>query len=317
VKNQILSKNHSQRGSATITALVVVGLVAMCITSLVWQQNFEIKKLHTNKDTIQVKWLQKSLLEFVRLVLKIDVLNDPNIDHLGEIWTLNIDNSKINDYIKTEEFPEDLKNVQFGCLITDAQSLFNLTNLWDENVTTPNYKAVQVYGNLLEVLGFDRSLAERTAKQVIILNLRPQFLEDLLNIPGYTPQMITKLNQFVILLPEPTNLNINTISKEVFMAYFPSFTLAEAQVVMQARVKTPFKSQDQLTQLLSRAHPNQATVANPQVDVKSQYWLANTSIVINQRNINTRTLIKKIPVATINSNYTTVLWSKQKITQLR
>lgn len=310
-------KNKGQKGSATIAALIVVGLVAICVTSLVWQQDFAIRKLNTYKDHTQINWLQRSVTDLIRLVLKIDVLNDPNVDHLGEIWALNLDNSKVKDYIKAEELPEELKNVQFSCAITDAQGLFNLSNLWDKNMTTPNLEAIQTYGSLLDVLGFDRGLAQSTVKQVIISNLRPQYLEDLLNIPGYTPQMMNKLSQFVIVLPEPTNININTTSTEVFMANFPSFSLAEAQIVMQARVKTPIKNKAQITQFLSNIKPNQATVANPQIDVKSQYWLANTSMVIDQRNITTRTLIKRSLEAQTNSNVTTVLWSKQKITQLR
>ena len=314
---QTSAPKHTQKGSATIAALIVVGLVAICVTSLVWQQNFEIRKLNTYKDYTQINWLQRSVTDLIRLVLKIDVQNDPSIDHLGEIWALNLDNSKVKDYIKAEELPEELKNVQFSCAITDAQGLFNLANLWDKNITTPNLQAIQTYGYLLEVLGLDRGLADRTAKQVMISNLRLQYLEDLLNIPGYTPQMITKLSQFVIVLPEPTNININTTSTEVFMANFPSFSLAEAQIVMQARIKTPMKNQVQITQLLSNIKPNQAAVVNSQIDVKSEYWLANTSMVIDQRNIITRTLIKRSPAAQVNSNYTTVLWSKQKITQLR
>jgi len=82
-------------------------------------------------------------------------------------------------------------------------------------------------------------------------------------------------------------------------------------------MKTPLKNQVQITQLLSNIKPNQATVANSQIDVKSEYWLANTSMVIDQRNIITRTLIKRSSAAQVNSNLTTVLWSKQKITQLR
>ena len=310
-------QKHSQRGSATIVALIVVGLVAICVTSLIWQQNFEIRKLNAFKETTQINWLQRSVIDLIRLVLKIDVQNDPNVDHLGEIWALRIDNSKVQDYIKAEELPEELKGVQFSGSITDAQGYFNLANLWDPTMTAPNLQVIQAYGNLLQALGFDRNLAERTARQVIVSNFKPQFLEDLLNIPGYTPQMIKKLSQFVILLPEPTNININTTSTEVFMANFPSFSLAEAQMVMQARVKTPLKSQEDISQLLSNMHPTQGTVANIPIDVKSQYWLANTSIVIDQRNISTMTLIKRNPISTQNSNFTTVLWSKQKITQLR
>jgi general secretion pathway protein K len=310
-------KRTSEAGSATIVALIVVSLVAIFITSLAWQQNFAIRKLNIYKDNTQIQWLQRSVNDLVRLVLKIDVQNDPNVDHLGEFWAIRLDNNKVKDYIKTEDLPEELKNVQFSAFIIDAQGLFNIANLWDSNKVTINLPAVQAYGNLLQMIGFDRNLAERTAKQVLVSNLKPQFLDDLVNIPGYNPQMINKLSQYAILLPEPTTININTTSIEVFMANYPSFSLADAQAVMQARLKTPLKNQDDITQLLGRIRPNQVTSSSANIDVKSQYWLANTAIVIDQRNISTVSLIKRNSTPLANANFTTILWSKQKISQLR
>jgi general secretion pathway protein K len=311
------SKRTSEAGSATIVALIVVSLVAIFITSLAWQQNFAIRKLNIYKDNTQIQWLQRSVNDLVRLVLKIDVQNDPKVDHLGEFWAIRLDNNKVKDYIKTEDLPEELKNVQFSAFIVDAQGLFNIANLWDSNKVTINLPAVQAYSNLLQMIGFDRNLAERTAKQVLVSNLKPQFLDDLVNIPGYNPQMINKLSQYAILLPEPTTININTTSIEVFMANYPSFSLADAQAVMQSRLKNPLKNQDDITQLLGRIRPNQVTTSSANIDVKSQYWLANTSIVIDQRNINSVSLIKRNSTPLANANFTTILWSKQKISKLR
>ena len=66
------SQSQSQKGSATLIALVVVSLIAICVSSLMWQQDFEIRKTQIYKENTQVSWLQRSLIDVVRLVLKID-----------------------------------------------------------------------------------------------------------------------------------------------------------------------------------------------------------------------------------------------------
>jgi hypothetical protein len=53
------------------------------------------------------------------------------------------------------------------------------------------------------------------------------------------------------------------------------------------------------------------------VGVKSDYWLANTNMLIEQRNINTQTLIKRFITRQPDNNFTSVLWSKQKVVQVK
>jgi len=53
------------------------------------------------------------------------------------------------------------------------------------------------------------------------------------------------------------------------------------------------------------------------VGVKSDYWLAQTNMVIEQRNIYTQTLIRRFTVRQSDNNFTAVLWSKQKIVQVK
>ncbi len=302
----------SQRGSATVVALIVVSLITICITSLIWQQNFEIRKTSIYKENSQIIWLQRPLNELVRQVLRIDLMNDPNVDHLGEIWALPIENSRVEDYLKTQDLPEELRNIQFSGYIQDAQGMFNIANLWDINVSVPNVGGIQIYAALLQKIGLDKSLAEQTARFVINSNLKPQYLDDLISVPGYSPETIQKLNRFAILLPEPTAVNVNTSSVEVLLALVPTFSQADAERFVQLRTRSILKNKEDINRLFNEIKPNQMTPVTNQMDIRSSYWLANINMMIDQRNINSQTLIKRFNTPQADRNYTAVLWTKQK-----
>jgi len=311
------SHPESQKGSATIIALIVVSLIAICVSSLMWQQDFEIRKTRIYKENTQVSWLQRSLIDVVRLVLRIDLLNTQDVDHLGEIWALPIENSRIEDYLKNQDLPEELKSIKFSGSIQDAQALFNIANLWDANISAINFTGVQTYGNLLEQLGLNKTLADQTAQYVLRNNHRLQYLDELLNVPGYSTDMLKKLSQFTIVLPEPTTINLNTAPVEVLLALWPTLSQADATQFIRLRLNMPLKSQNDVSQLLAKIQPNKATQALSSVGVKSDYWLAQTNMVIEQRNISTQTLIQRFTTRQSDNNYTAVLWSKQKIVQVK
>ena len=298
-------------------ALIVVSLISICIASLVWQQDFEIRKTRIYKENTQIYWLQRSLIDIVRLILRIDLLISQGVDHLGEIWALPIENSNIDDFIKNQELPEELKNVNFSGSIQDAQALFNISNLWDVNFTTINLAAMQTYSNLLEQLGLNKNLANQTAQYVLRNNQRLQYLEELINVPGYTSDTIKKISPFAIVLPEPTAINLNTVSVEVLLAMWPTLSPADAIKLTQLRLAIPLKNQSDITTLLSKVLPNKLLQSDSSIGVKSDYWIANTNMLIEQRNINTQTLIKRFIGRQSDNNFTVVLWSKQKVTQVQ
>ena len=298
-------------------ALIVVSLISICIASLVWQQDFEIRKTRIYKENTQIYWLQRSLIDIVRLILRIDLLSSQGVDHLGEIWALPIENSNIDDFIKNQELPEELKNVNFSGSIQDAQALFNISNLWDVNFTTINLAAMQTYSNLLEQLGLNKNLANQTAQYVLRNNQRLQYLEELINVPGYTRDTIKKISQFAIVLPEPTAINLNTVSVEVLLAMWPTLSPADAIKLTQLRLAMPLKNQSDITTLLSKVLPNKLLQSDSSIGVKSDYWIANTNMLIEQRNINTQTLIKRFIGRQSDNNFTVVLWSKQKVFQVQ
>jgi general secretion pathway protein K len=311
------SHSASQQGSATLIALVVVSLISICVTSLLWQQDFEIRKTQIFKENAQVAWLQRSLTDVVRLVLRIDLLNSPTIDHLGEIWAFPIENSRIEDYLKNQDLPEELKSIKFSGSIQDAQSLFNLANLWNASITTVNIGGIMTYANLLEELGLNKNLADQTAQYLLSNNRSLQALDDLINIPGYNSETLKRLRRFVIILPEPTAVNMNTASIEILRALLPTLSQAEVSQFLQLRQNTPLKNQEDIAKLLTKVQPNRTLQATSAMDVKSNYWLAHTNMIIDQRHFNAQTLIKRSSTRQPDNNYTSVLWSKQKIVQLQ
>jgi general secretion pathway protein K len=311
------SRSTSQQGSATLIALIVVSLISICVTSLLWQQDFEIRKTQIFKENAQAAWLQRSLTDVVRLVLRIDLLNSPTIDHLGEIWALPIENSRIEDYLKNQDLPEELTSIKFSGSIQDAQSLFNLANLWNATITTVNIGGLTAYANLLEELGLNKNLADQTAQYVLSNNRSIQALDDLINIPGYSSETLKRLRRFVIILPEPTAVNMNTAPIEILRALLPTLSQADVTQFTQLRLNTPLKNQDDVSKLLAKVQPNRTLQATSAKDVKSNYWLANTNMIIDQRHIHTQTLIKRSSTRQPDNNYTSVLWSKQKTVQLQ
>jgi general secretion pathway protein K len=310
-----ITSQTSQRGSATIIALIVVSLVAICLTSLFWQQNFEIRKTIIFKENTQIAWLQRSLIDVVRLVLRIDLLNDSKTDHLGEVWALPIENSRIEDYSASLDLPEELKNIRFSGFIQDAQGLFNIANLWDANLSKPNMIGIQIYARLLQQLGEDKNLAEQTSRFVISRNFKPQYLDDLIQIPGYSQSTLNKLKNVAIFLPEPTAINVNTTRAEVLLAIIPNFSQADVERFILLRGQSPLTNQDDINKLLSKIQPNRITSESNLMTVRSNYWLAHTNLLIDQRNINAQTLIKRFTTPQGDRNFTTVLWTKQKIIQ--
>jgi general secretion pathway protein K len=64
-------------------------------------------------------------------------------------------------------------------------------------------------------------------------------VEDMLAMSGFTPAAIERLRELVIVLPERTDLNVNTAPAELLAAAVDRLSLADAATLVNAR-RTPF-----------------------------------------------------------------------------
>jgi general secretion pathway protein K len=158
---------HSrERGSTTVTALIVVGVAAVLLAGLMWRQQIQIRTLENARDYVQAQWLQRAVIDFARLILVEDQRNSQT-DHLGEVWALPLADGKVADFLKNADVPDEIATVTLRGQLIDAQGQFNLTNLWDKDFKTVNPEGVKAYGRLLEALGLDKNLAQLTAQSIL------------------------------------------------------------------------------------------------------------------------------------------------------
>ncbi len=298
-----------ERGSATITALIVVGVTAVLLAGLMWRQQIQIRSLENNRDRIQAQWLQRAAIDFARLVLVEDQRAN-QYDHLGEAWALPLADGRVADFLKNADVPDEIATVTFSGRLTDAQSLFNLSNLWDRNFQGVNPAGVKSFERLLEALGLDRSLAQQTA-QAALTGIPLFDLEGLLKFPNYSPAILEQLRPFVVILPSVTTINVNTAPPEVLMAAISGLSRGAANSFVQQRATSPFKSIDEITGLLNKVGGAQGVAIDAGlVGVKSQFWLANTEIRLGRGIFVSSALIQRSPTALPGGNFTQVIWSR-------
>ena len=301
---------QSERGSATITALIVVGVAAVLMTGLIWRQQMQIRTLENARDRVQAQWLQRGVVDFARLVL-VEDQRISQFDHLGEAWALPLADGRVTDFLKNTDVPDEIAAVTLQGQLVDAQSRFNLLNLWDSQFRTVQVAGIQQYARLLDALGLDRNLAQLTAQSALQADLPLFDLEGLLALPSYTPAMLEQLRPFVTLLPRATAINVNTAPVEVLMSAIPGLSRSSAANVVQLRASRPIKSLDELRTSLNQADGTQASAIDASLlDVKSQFWLARSEIRLGRGIFISSTLIQRSPSPLPGGDFTQVIWSK-------
>lgn len=294
---------HSENGSTTITALIVVGVATVAISSLVWRQQLQIHNIENLRDRTQAQWLQRGMIDFARLVLTQD-MRTSQADHLGETWALPLNDSKVADFVKNEDIPDELKSISVNGAITDAQGLFNLRNL-------SNAAGVLVYSRLLTNLGLNPNLAQQTAQTLQENQIAIQDISDLIYIPGYSESMIEMLRRYVIALPATSTVNINTAPAEVLMAVFPALSRSSANNLVQQRANTPAKNFNEINTLLARSGAGSNVMVDASlVNINSQFWIADSAVKIGNGLFRNTSLIQRSSEPLPLGNYTRVIWNK-------
>ena len=310
--NDVLARSgvSTQTGSATITALIVVGVSVVLMASLMWRQQLQVRTLENLRDRTQVLWLQHGIIDFARLVLAQDGRTS-QYDHLGESWALPLADSKVADFLKNADIPDELQSVTVQGRLTDAQGLFNLTNLWNNQFQGINAGGVSAYGRLLAALGLDANLAQQTAQAVLQTQIPLVDLDGLASMPGYTPALIEKLRPHVAVLPINTAINVNTASAEVLMAAFAGLSRSAANNLVQYRTAAPMKALDEITTLLTKSGAGAGVAVDGSlVNVKSQFWLAQSEIRLGSGIFVNSALIRRSPVPLPSGIFTQVIWNK-------
>jgi general secretion pathway protein K len=196
--------------------------------------------------------------------------------------------------------------------IVDAQSRFNLANLSDAGRIDPI--ETSIFARLLTLLRIDPALANAAAESLAALQrtdtgdvdtirMRLWQLDDLLTIPGYTPAIVAKLRELVVILPRATPVNLNTAPPEVFAALFPSMQLPMAISLVEQRRRTYYRDAADFAQRLSAYG---LPVPSGSTAFASQFFLLRSQVSIQDAVLQRQSLIERA------NGQARVLWSREE-----
>jgi len=312
-----------QRGVAVITALLLTTLAVTIVASLFWQQQVQVRSMENQRLQLQTRWIVRGALDLSRLVLYQDHLDSPLVTQLNGVWATPLEETRLDDYIERERAEAENFNATLSGKMIDAQSRYNLANLAQNH--QPVQIQVKVFERLLTNLRLDPSLAQAVAMQVANAQTAPQpqppqppqpaqtsgpqpidllRVEDLLAVSGFTPQMVERLRDFVIILPErDTELNVNTVPAELLSALYERLSLSDAAAMVNTRQRVYYLNNGAFD-----ATPQVSSLKKPDVkyDVKSRYFLAYSRVRLDRAALDAQSLLVRAA-----NGITTVVWIRE------
>jgi general secretion pathway protein K len=287
-----------QRGVALITALLVVAVALIMATAMATRQHLDIRRtggmLHSEQSWAYVLGAEN----WARMVLRRD-REDGDSDTLNESWSTQ----------------PPVSFVEGGSIVgrlLDMQGRFNVNSLViDDAPATP---AIAIYRRLLQRLELDERLADVLVDWIDSdINVRvPDGAEDetyLLSDPpyraanrpladiselrlvsGYTPEAVAALQPYLVALPNPTPINVNTADALLLSALVEGLSLGDGDALAEGRGEEGYESVATFTQ--------DPVLNGKQIDpsllsVQSDWFLLVTEASIGQGRARLASLIQR------------------------
>lgn len=256
------ANNARQQGVALLTVLLVVAMATVLAVAMVKAQQGLLMRSGSVFSQDQAYLYTLGAEAMAKSVLQDDKDKDQNKsnpqDTLKENWAK-----------KLPAFPVEGGSVQ--AQIEDLQGRFNLNDLWQDGQI--NMAAVSMYQRLLASLDISPTLASPVidwldednmpydsdgAEEDWYLRLKPAYraanryfvsTSELTLLRGYSPDIVAKLQPYVVALPVFTPININTASANVMAALADNLTLAQAKDMIDNRPADGYGAVDSFMQL--------------------------------------------------------------------
>jgi general secretion pathway protein K len=264
------------RGAAIILAMLIAALAAAVAVAVAAEQQRWFADVANRRDQVQAQSLALAGVQWARQIMQDDARGG-TIDHLGEPWAFPLPRTP-------------LENGSIEGSIEDAQGRFNVNNLAaDDNLGREERARLgrlfaqrgiapraldAIAGSLLVVSegGGIQAIGATSPAPALPRNLRPVRAAELAATRGVSPRDVTQMLPFVVALPSPTALNVNTASPEVLAAAIPGLTADALAALLADRAAKPFVT---LADFRARL-PSGATVPNEAaLGVSSTYFLVS------------------------------------------
>jgi general secretion pathway protein K len=303
-----------------IIALLLTTLAITIVASLFWQQQVQVRSIENQRLQLQKQWILRGALDWAGLILREDAKYNHGVDDLTAPWAVPLAETRLNQYVENGPDDADAADATLSGSISDAQARYNLTNLCTNGKIDP--VEVAAFGQMLSNAHLDPALAQATANEMAAAQINPVAnaanpdnqsgplpmnltqVDDLLAVPGFTPEMLHKIKDFVIFLTRPTTVNVNTARAEVLAARVGGLSLSDAALLVEYRnIKNSFSD---LTDFKNHL-PVNATATG--VSNTTDFFLVNGKVRMSRAGLEVQALIERY--GTGNATNTKLIWIRE------
>jgi general secretion pathway protein K len=298
-------------------ALLLTTLAITIVASLFWQQQVQVRSIENQRLQLQKQWILRGALDWAGLILREDAKYS-SVDTLDEPWAVPLAETRLDQYVDNGRADNDISDASLSGSISDAQAHYNLTNLCTNGTINP--VEVAAFEQILNKVHLDPALALATAEVMAAAQKKPAAnatiqdqqsgpqpmnltqMDDLLAVPGFSPEILDKLKNLVIFLPRATPINVNTAPAEVLAARIDGLSLSDATLLVENRDIASFRD---LADFAQRLPGVALDVSTSEASVTTNYFLVNGKVRMSRAGLEVQALIER------NSANTKLIWIRE------
>jgi len=290
-----------QKGAALLAAMLTVTLVATMAAAALWQQWRSVEVEAAERSRVQSTWLLTGALDWARLILREDARSG-GADHLAEPWAVPLQEARLATFLSMDVSNADADRDAFlSGQVSDLQARLNVMNLIDQDkISVPGKLA---FDRLFEQLGLPPEQVNVLADQLLAAKkgarsdgtgnpqapLLPQRIEQLVWL-GLPAASLSALKPYITLLPERTQINLNTASAEVLQASVTGLDPAEAKRLVAARETAHFST---IADAGQRSAAVREASSSGQLSVSSRFFEVRGRIRLDQAVVEERSVVQR------------------------
>ena len=292
-----MSMRRQQRGVALITAVLVVAIGTMIAVNLMWEGTLDLRRAESALAADQGLLYVQGAEAWAADILRQDLVDSPNSDHLGEQWAIELPPLPVDGGTITGR-------------LEDLQGRFNLNNLVGAD-GMEDQLARRQFERLLNRLEIDPGLAGAVVdwldpdtelrfptggEDVVYTSEEPPYrtansmitsTSELMAIAGFDREIYQRLAPYVTVLPRGTKLNVNTASDMLLASLSDDLDLATATALVEERADAEFVDIDATFEGLVDADTLQ------DIDGVSEHFLLTATVTLGSNQLTMRSVLQR------------------------
>ena len=275
--------SSSQKGIVLLAAILVVMVASAIIVSITHAEAFSIRKTSRIQVLERANSYAFGLEDWARVLLIRDS-KESDTDHLAENWAIGIPGLPIEGGFLSGFLEDEQAKFNINNLLRSEESVKRFQRLCDNLEVETTF-----IDPLLDWMDEDFDIrypdgAEDQYETYRVANRPLSDISELMLIKNMTADMYQKLLPHITTLPAPTNINVNTLTDQVFLSLGEGLNLDQ---YLEEREKEDFKDIPSFIERL------QLTFPPTDLSVSTEYFYAHGTVVQGDQSVNFNTLIHR------------------------